>query len=519
MLCPEADARRSGERPRPGRAALLRKPARKIALTGGTEQGGPASAARSILPSGSDGSPKVHFLGLCGKGMGAIAAALAREGWRITGSDEAVYPPMDDYLAAAGIAVRSPFDGRNIPDNVDLVVVGKRIRQSNPELEYAIGAGLPYRSFPALLRDGPLRHSRNAVVAGGVGKTTTTAMLAWILESAGRQPDYLIGGFARNFAEPARLAGAGFAVIEGDEYASCFDDPGPKFLKYNPEVALVTNVIEDHPDLYAEAGAVKAVFEDLVRILPRDGCLIVPDDDDDALALAAACRSTVVRVGASADATHRIDELELLPTVSRFRFMDADFAMPLVGRMNVMNGAMAAAAAGHLGVPAVESAEALAGFRGVVNRQETRRVGRFTLLSDKASHPLALRCLFESARQRFPDRRIVSLIRPRATGGRKWVYQCDLPGALGGVDLVVLLPAYEHNPEPDRSWPGGPFSMELLESELVRKGQNVIRLESDDALADALRRSLRTDDVVVVTLPEQDLDTAASLVRILGELA
>lgn len=485
-------------------------------MTSGSEQV-PASAARIILPSGGAGKPKAHFLGVCGKGMGAIAAALAREGWRITGSDEATYPPMDGYLATAGISVSSPFAPGNIPDDVDLVVVGKRIRPSNPELRHAIDAGLAWRSFPALLRDGPLRRSRNAVVAGGVGKTTTTAMLAWILESTGGRPDYMIGGFAGNFAEPARLAGAGFAVIEGDEYASCFDDPGPKFLKYNPEVVLVTNILEDHPDLYAGAGAVAAVFADLVGILPANGCLILPDDDDNAVALAAASPCPVTLVGFSSGATHRIAALEGRPTESRFRFMGSDFTLPLAGRMNVMNAAMAVAAAGHLGVSAGQSAEAFGLFRGVANRQEARQVGRFTLLTDKASHPRALRQLFESARQRFPDRRIVSIIRPRATGGREWVYQRDLPDALCGVDSVVLLPAYEHKPEPGRSWPGGPFSMELLESELVRAGQDVVRLGADDALADGLRRSLRDGDVVVATLPEQDLDTGASLVRLLGE--
>ena len=224
-----------------------------------TDSDTPPSARRRVIIRTDDG-PKLHFLGICGKGMGAIAAALAVEGWRVTGSDEATYSPMNHFLEEAGIPVRSPYDGGNIPANADLVIVGKRLRSDNPELAEAMRRGLPYCSFPALLRDAFLTKSRNAVVAGGVGKTTTTAMLAWILEAARMAPDFLIGGLARNLHAPARLAGADLAVLEGDEYASCFDDAAPKFLKYRPEVAIITNVLEDHPDLYSGPGAVEVAF-------------------------------------------------------------------------------------------------------------------------------------------------------------------------------------------------------------------------------------------------------------------
>lgn len=469
------------------------------------------SAARRVVDRRSERRPRLHFIGICGKGMGAIAGALAREGWSITGSDENTYPPMSRCLDECGIVVRSPYDPANVPGDVDLVIVGKRVREENPELAAIRSHGLPYASFPAFLRDAFLEGSRNAVVSGGVGKTTTTAMLAFILERAGVKPDYLIGGLARDLAWPGRLTGAGVTVIEGDEYASCFDDPSPKFLKYAPEVLIVTNVIEDHPDLYGDAGAVEAAFSELARMLPGNGCLILPDDDDIAARLAASSCSPSIRVGFTDRADQAVVKLDLAPDRSSFRFMKADFSIRLAGRMNVRNAAMAVVAAGHFGVSPPIAAAALADFEGVVHRQDIRQAGNCTLVSDKASHPVALRALLESVRQMFPHRRVVSIVRPRATGGRNWVYQRELPTALAAADLVVLLDAYEHNPDPRREWRHDPFSVDLLAAELSRNNVEAVLVNGPDELPAALRAHLRERDVIVLTLPEQASDLRADV--------
>jgi len=479
----------------------------------------PASARTRVIVR-TDNGPRLHFIGICGKGMGAIAAALALEGWQVTGSDEQTYPPMNRFLDSAGIPVSSPYAAHNVPANADVVIVGKRVRPDNPELIETIRRGIPYCSFPAFIRDGFLARSRNAVVAGGVGKTTTTAMLTWILEAAGMSPDFLIGGQARNLDAPARFKGADVAVLEGDEYASCFDDASPKFLKYNADVAIITNVLEDHPDLYLNGGAVEEAFRDLVKGLPSTGRLIIPDDDAAATSVASASPCPVHRVGFSRMASgYRIEHLALSPQESRFRLNAVAFTLPLAGRMNIRNAAMTAVAAEHLGVPLERSAEALASFLGVAHRQDSRDFKRATLVVDKASHPQSLRCLFESARQSYPGRRIVSLIRPRATGGRLWVYQRHLPSALAMVDLAVVLPAYEHNPEPGRSWPGGPFSMDLLHREIIQNGGNAVQVSTAADLPGALQTSLRTGDVVVVTVPEQDTELTGVVSDCLASMA
>ena len=367
-----------------------------------------------------------------------------------------------------------------------------------------------------MLRSIFLNRSRNAVVAGGIGKTTTTAMLAWILEHAGRGPDYLIGGLARDLELPARFMGADFAVLEGDEYASCFDDLQPKFMHYKPEIVVITNIVEDHPDLYSDFGEVEKAFEQLVRLLPSSGCLVIPDDDEAATRTASACGCPVLRVGFSRQADFRITDVHLLAGESRFRLAEANFVLPLCGIMNIRNAAMAAVAAAHFGIPHQQSTDAIARFSGIHNRQQRHTIGQYTVVTDRAAHPIALRALFEATRQEYPGRRIVSIIQPRGTGGKNWIYQRDLPAALASTDRVVVLGAYEHNPEPGHSWKGGRFSTDALVSDLARRGVPATAITKCSELSDALSDGLSPDDVVVLNLPEQAIGILATVKQALA---
>lgn len=451
--------------------------------------------------------------------MGAIAAALVAEGWAVTGSDEDTYPPMDRFLEQAGIRVSTPYAADNVPPDAQLVVVGKRVRDDNPELRAVLARGLPYCSFPAFLRDAFLGNSRNAVVAGGLGKTTTAAMLALIIERSGRRPDYFIGGLPLDLPSPARLAGASVAVLEGDEYASCFDDPGPKLLKYPPEVLVVTNVVEDHPDLYGDAAEVERVFADAAATLPQSGRLVIPDDDEAAERVAAASISAVDRVGFSPSATARLKIIERRPDATSFCLGDDLFRLPLAGRMNVMNAAMAIVAARHFGVSAADAAEAVSAFTGVARRQETRTFGNVALVVDKATHPRAIAALLDAVRQLRPGRRVVSIIRPRATGGSGWVYQRELPAALSAADLVLLLAAYEHRPEPGSPRHGAEFDLGRLQAEIADTGTETVMLDPASPLEDRLGDVVAAGDVVVATLPEQDRATLLAIERTLARRA
>lgn len=457
------------------------------------------------LVAGGGPSPRrIHFVGICGKGMGAIAAALAAAGWEVSGSDADCYPPMSDFLAGAGISISMPHAASNLPveDGCD-VVVGKRIREDNVELRALLDRGLRPLSFPEFLHENFLRHSRNAVVAGGAGKTTTTAMLTWILECVGFSPDYLIGDLPRNLTMPARLRGSSVAVIEGDEYASGVSDPRPKFLHYQPEVAILTNLLEDHPDLYAGAASLRQAFGQLAQIIPPHGRLILPADDPAIGPIREAALCETITVGFSAASDRRIDHWEPKPDRIDFRVGATPFSLRQYGRMNALNAAMAAAAAESFGVTLSQSAEALVTSEGVRNRQEELAVGGGFLVGDKATHPVSITGLIEGLRERFPGRRLVVVIQPRATGGREWIYQRDLPTALALADETIIMAAYEHNPGRDRQWPGGPFSTDQLAADIAARSTPVTVVRNPDELSGALLQLIRPGDVVALSLHEK----------------
>lgn len=292
---------------------------------------------------------------------------------------------------------------------------------------------------------------------------------------------------ARNFASPARFDGRPICVLEGDEYASCFDDPAPKFLYYAPEVAVVTNILPDHPDLYPDVEGLRDAFRALVRLLPGHGLLVLSDVDEAAATMAADAGCPVVTTGLSPGADRPVTDLHLTPLGSAFRMDGTRFELPLCGRMNVRNAAMAAVAAAHFGVSTRGSALALADFKGVHDRQDARDVGDFTMVTDKASHPQSLHELCQALRQRYPGRRLISVIQPRATGGRHWIYQRDLPMALAGFNKVILTSAYEHAP-PDRTgWQHDPFSVEVLADDLRSLCVDVTTVRTIVEVPDAVR--------------------------------
>ncbi len=445
----------------------------------------------------------VHFVGICGSAMGGLALALARAGHPVTGSDERVYDPMRGYLAAQGIAVAMPHDAANLPAAAELVVAGRRVNAANPELRAARTRGLPVVSFPVLLRDRFLHATRNAVVAGGVGKTTTTAMLAWILEHAGRRPDYLVGGLCRNLDRPARFGSGDVCVLEGDEYASAHDDVTPKFLYYAPEVVVVTNLLEDHPDLYPDRTRLVDAFLTLVSRIPPHGCLVSTADVARTLAGRTACRVLAIdHEGGDA----RIENVRLSPAGSSFDLDGVRVDLRLHGPMNVRNAAMAAVAARALDVPLAASARALCAFDGLVNRQDTRQAGARVLVTDKASHPASIGELAAAIRQRFPDRRVLCVLQPRATGGRRWIYQRDLPDALARFDAVLLTDPYEHRPPAHTRWEHEPFSIVLLRDAVARRGIPVSHVPRMAGLPAAIRDASRDGDVIALLLREQFAD-------------
>jgi UDP-N-acetylmuramate: L-alanyl-gamma-D-glutamyl-meso-diaminopimelate ligase len=446
--------------------------------------------------------------------MGGIAVALARSGHHVTGSDEALYEPMRGCLESQGIRP-TRFAAENVPRDADAVVVGRRITAQNPEVRTIRSLGIRHESFPFFLKRRFLGHSRNAVIAGGVGKTTTTAMLAWILEVAGSKPDFLIGGIAHNFGVPARFDAATITALEGDEYASGIDDDTPKFIHYAPEVVAVTNLLPDHPDLYPNASQLFDAFASLVRLLPRKGCLVLGSEEEETSALAALSPCEVITVGTREKPDMAIKDITLRPAGSAFTLGGARFDLPMQGQMNIDNASRAAVVAAHFGVTYDQSAAALARFEGLIDRQEAIETGGRTIVRDKASHPRSIASLTEALRQRYPDQRLISVNQPRATGGRSWIYQRDLPTALAGFDKVILTRPYEHKPAEGAWWRDEPFSMEALFEDLRGRNVDVQAISEIEELPEAVRRSTRPGDVVVLSLREQFDATAGAIVSAL----
>src|SRR5947199_6786412 len=253
-----------------------------------------------------DAPKKFHFLGICGTAMGAVAVALRERGFKVTGSDENVYPPMSSFIEGKGITIMEGYRPENIPADADIVVIGNAMRRGNPEVEAVLNRKLFYLSLPEVLKNYFLRGKHNLVVTGTHGKTTTTSLLTWILEKGGFKPGYLIGGIPKNLGQGARLNDSKYFVIEGDEYDSAFFDKRSKFVHYLPELVIVNNVEFDHAEIFNNLDEIKLSFKRLLNIVPQNGMVLVNGDDHNCVEVEKDCLAQIVEVGFSKNCAQRI---------------------------------------------------------------------------------------------------------------------------------------------------------------------------------------------------------------------
>ncbi len=391
----------------------------------------------------------IYLLAVGGTGMAPLACLLQEQGHRVRGVDGPLYPPMSTLLAAAGIQPLVGYDPAHLDPPPDLVVVGNAIRRDNPEAVEAERLGLPLVSMPQALCRFFLEGRRPLVVAGTHGKTTTTALAAWVWSACGRDPGYLIGGAPKDL--PASFhAGTGERfVVEGDEYNAAYFDRGPKFLHYRPETLILTSVEYDHADLYPTPEAMRAAFAALLRLLPPSGLLVACGDDPTVRELAAGAACPVVFYGlGEGNDVRPAGPVEARPEGSCFRLRDADAGevevrLGLAGAHNLTNALAVWAAARHDGLPAAEVAAALARFRGVRRRLDElgSREG-VTVVDDFAHHPTAVGKTVEALAQRYPGRRLVVLFEPRSlTAGRRMFFGAYRE-AFAGVGRVLFAPTF-----------------------------------------------------------------------------
>ncbi len=381
----------------------------------------------------------VHFIGICGTAMGAVAAAMRAQGFAVTGSDTSVYPPMSTFLESKGIRLSEGYKPENIPADADLIIVGNAISRGNPEIEAVLNRKLYYLSLPEALKQFFLRGRHNLVVTGTHGKTTTSALLAWILQSAGLNPAYMIGGIAKNLGQGASLHDSRHAVIEGDEYDTAFFDKRSKFLHYLPELVIVNNIEFDHADIFDDLDAIKLSFTRLLNIVPENGMVLINGDDANCIDVAKVTRAQLVEVGFSENAARHIREVRYHPTGSEFTLLETRFTLQQVGEYNVRNAAMAISAAHFYGVPLDAIAQAVAAFEGVKRRQEVRgEVRGITIIDDFGHHPTAIRETLRGLRHQYPGRRLWAIFEPRSNTTRRAFFQHELPAALAVADGVIL---------------------------------------------------------------------------------
>ena len=378
-------------------------------------------------------SKHIHILGICGTFMGGIAVIAKQAGYRVTGCDANVYPPMSTQLEAQGIELIEGFGVEQLELKPDVFVIGNVVSRGNPLMEEILNRNLPYASGPQWLSDTLLRDKWVLGVAGTHGKTTTTSMLAWILEHAGLNPGFLIGGVPQNFGISARITDAPFFVIEADEYDTAFFDKRSKFVHYHPRTAILNNLEFDHADIFPDLSAIETQFHHLVRTVPGNG-LVVSNGREESLArvIKRGCWTPVEKFGS--DDGWNIDANE---QVSLNGKVQGKLQWDLMGEHNRMNALAALAAARHAGVPVAQGLAALAAFKNVKRRMEVRgTVNGITVYDDFAHHPTAIDTTVAGLRRKVGSARILAVLEPRSNTMKLGVMKDALPASLKDADLT-----------------------------------------------------------------------------------
>ena len=442
--------------------------------------------------------------------MGAVASAMARKGFVVTGTDANVYPPMSTFLESEGIQIFQGYKPSNIPDDAELIVIGNAMSRGNIEVEAVLNRRLRYMSLPETMKEFFLWGRRNFVVTGTHGKTTTTSMLAWMMEANGLNPSFMIGGIARNLGRGGRFTDSDFCVLEGDEYDTSFFDKRSKFLHYLPEVVIINNIEMDHADIYANVDEIKLSFERLLRVVPSNGLVFINADCPNCAAVREAAAAqlrtvNIVSVGMSENADVRIGNIAHRTDGSSFTLTtaeDAPYALngvtlnvPMIGDFNIRNAAMAACAARIAGLNAEQISDALNAFEGVARRQEVRgTVNGVTVVDDFAHHPTAISQAIAGLRQRFPKSRLWVLFEPRSNTTIRNLFQHELAASLAEADFAVVARVENHK----KLKPEEQLDEQLLCEEITKAGTECHLGESVDEIVAHVVTHVHPGDVLLV---------------------
>jgi UDP-N-acetylmuramate: L-alanyl-gamma-D-glutamyl-meso-diaminopimelate ligase len=443
----------------------------------------------------------IHLLGIAGAAMAPVAGMLKERGFHVTGSDVNVYPPASTLLDSLSIRWNEGFREENLQPAPDLCVVGNVIARGNPEIEYILDEKLPYCSMPQLLEEYFIPRHTSIVIAGTHGKTTTTAMLAWIFQVAGRKPDFLIGGVAPNFGERSYGLGGGEEfIIEGDEYETAFFDRGPKFLHYHPDELILTSLEFDHADIYPDLASISLQFRRLVNLVPRRGKILIWGESSDLKEVIAKAFCPVETFGLTSECDWCAGDIQWHDEATEFRvaFRGSEVARirtPVAGKHNVLDALAAIAIAYGRGVECEAIERAMSTFVSVRKRMEIKGEERGVLVvEDFAHHPTAIRMTLEATRTRWPGRKIFAAVEPRSNTMRRKIFQDVLPDALAIADEIVIGPVSRAQLLEE----GERLSPESIAESLHQRGRPAQAFDSAAAIADYLASKARAGDMVMV---------------------
>ncbi|MBT8338764.1 MAG: UDP-N-acetylmuramate:L-alanyl-gamma-D-glutamyl-meso-diaminopimelate ligase, partial [Desulfatitalea sp.] len=371
----------------------------------------------------------VHLIAVCGTAMGALACLLKELGFTVSGSDQHIYPPMSDFLAAKGIPIFEGFHADHLDPRPDLVVVGNAVSKDNPEVTAMQALGLPYCSMPQAVNRFAAAGKRQIIVTGTHGKTTSASFIAWLLHCARLDPSFLIGGIVSGFGSNYRSGQGAWIVLEGDEYDTAFFDKGPKFLHYTPAVAVLTSVEFDHADIYRDLAHVKQSFAQLLRGMDPKALLLAWDQDAVITELLSLCPGRIARYGGREDSPWRLGRVEIVPPFTRFEVIHKGrpyhtFETRMIGMHNLNNLLAGIAVGAHLNIGPATIGEALKSFQGVRRRQEVRGVKNgIVVIDDFAHHPTAVKATIEAVKAFYGDQRVIAIFEPRTNSSRRNIFQ------------------------------------------------------------------------------------------------
>jgi UDP-N-acetylmuramate: L-alanyl-gamma-D-glutamyl-meso-diaminopimelate ligase len=445
----------------------------------------------------------IHMIGIGGSAMAPLAGMLRERGYRVTGSDAGVYPPASTLLESLHIPYATSFEVKNLTPAPDLIVVGNAISRGNVEVEEMLDRKLPHRSLPEILEEEFLAAKHSIVVSGTHGKTTTTAMLAWIFHVAGKHPNFLVGGVAENFGKSYGLEGGPEFILEGDEYDSAYWDKAAKFFHYAPDDLIITSVEFDHADIYTDFEVYQLAFKRLVNLVPRRGRVIVWGDADAGEGLRNVTEKAfcpVIRYGFEPTNDWIASDVKLEKEQMHFRVhyrgeVFGEFSLNATGRHNVLNALAALIVAQGRGIRREDLQEALKTFQSVKRRMDVKgEIGGILVVDDFAHHPTAIRATIEAARLRWPERKLWAILEPRSNTMRRRVFQNALPQALALGDHVILGTVHRAGLLSDEQR----LDPETVAASVRTLGKDAHVFAGADAIAEFLAAEAQAGDLLLV---------------------